>query len=158
MAERLPALPEVGHPEIYYARKGKQAEKRGDHHAHEAYKVGQYVTLALDPNLPWPVKLRYFRHALDRHCHPPPLPEEDVWLFYQRLAHLVREHAGREALRLCLAEDDRYAAMKDMGVSEEEIEEEAENFFRQFITQDECPYWFLEEDWRQLKMIRDQWI
>ena len=63
-SRQLPPLPEIGHPEAYYAKQVHLADRVGDRHAHEAYKVGQYVTLALDPHLSWEEKLKYFRHAL----------------------------------------------------------------------------------------------
>ena len=72
-------------------------------------KVGQYITPALDYRLRWSKKLRYFEHALRRHCNPPQLASDEVWMFYRNLAHLVREHCGKEALRLASEEDDRYA-------------------------------------------------
>lgn len=154
---KFPPLPEIGRAETWYAKHIHEADARGDVYAHEALKVGQYITLGLDPNLPWEEKLRYFRHALKRHCQPPPLPDEDVWSFYKSLAHMVREYAGQEALRLASTEDDMYAARKAMGASEEEIEDDAEEFFAKLVP-DHCPEWFLEEDYDQLKLIRDQWI
>ena len=69
---QLPPLPEIGHPEPYYARQCHLADREGDSHRREAFKVGQYVSLALDPHLSWPEKLKYFQHALKRHCVPPP--------------------------------------------------------------------------------------
>mgnify|MGYP001080803780 FL=1 len=153
----FPPLPEIGHPESWYAKRAREAEHRGEHYAHDAYKVGQYITLALDQHLPWEEKLRYFRHALKRHCQPPPLPDEEVWAFYSSLAALVREYAGREALRIASNEDDMYAAREAMGQPLEAIEDDAEVFFARLIP-DECPEWFSEEDYRQLILIRDQWI
>ena len=157
MPRIFPPLPEIGHPETYYAKQVHRADKRGDQHAHEAYKVGQYVTLGLNPYLPWPDKLKYFRHALKRHCVPPPLPDDDVWMFYRGLADLVRKYAGQEALRLASTEDDLYAARLGMGQTREKIEDEAESFFAKLVPH-ELPEWFNEEDYGQLKLIRDQWI
>lgn len=154
----LPPLPDIGHPEGYYARKVHDADRQGDMHAREAYKVGQYITLAKNPNLGWEDKLRYFCHALRRHCVPPPLPDEEIWLFYQELANLVRAHCGLEALRLASHEDDLYAARLSMGQPKEKIEDEAELFFKKLIHANECPVWFNAEDWEQLKLIRDHWI
>ena len=37
------------------------------------------------------------------------------------------------------------------------IEEDAEQFFARIVPRD-CPEWFNEEDFSQLKLIRDQWI
>ena len=150
-------MPEIGRPESYYAKLVHQADKAGDLHGHESFKVGQYVTLAMDPHLTWEEKLKYFRHALKRHCVPPPLPDDDVWLFYRSLADLVRKYAGLEALRLSSTEDDLYAARLNMGQTREKIEEDAEQFFARLVPP-ECPDWFNEEDYAQLKLIRDQWI
>jgi hypothetical protein len=154
----LPSLPEIGHPESYYARLAHDAQKKGDTHAYEAAKVGQYVTLALDPRLLWEDKLRYFRHALNRHCVPPRIPDDSVWTFYKELQKLVRDFSGREALRIASSEDDLYAAYVAMGQDRLKIEERAETFFGRLISSDQCPDWFHEEDWQQLKLIRDQWI
>jgi hypothetical protein len=158
-SRQFPLLPEIGRPESYYAKLVHRADKAGDVHAHEACKVGQYITLGLDPHLTWDEKLKYFKHALKRHCVPPPYPDDDVWMFYQRLADLVRQYAGQEALRLASLEDDLYAARLSMGQAREKIEDDAETFFLRLLgTSDTCPDWFNETDWSQLKLIRDQWI
>ncbi len=154
----LPKMPELGHPESYYAHRVHDADRHGNAHAHEAHKVGQYITLAMNPVLSWETKMKYFGHALKRHCVPPPLPDEEIWMFYRDLANLVRENAGREALRLASLEDDLYAARLAMGQTKEKIEDEAEVFFGRLIESDPCPPWFNEGDWQQLKLIRDQWI
>lgn len=156
---QLPQMPEIGRPESYYAKLVHTADRQGDTHAHEAAKVGQYVTLALDPSLAWEEKLKYFQHALKRHCVPPPYPDDDVWMFYQQLAELVRAYCGQEALRLESLEDDLYAARLSMGQSRDKIEDDAETFFGRLLgTGDTSPEWFNETDWHQLKLIRDQWI
>lgn len=158
-SRRMPEMPEIGHPESYYAKRCHEADHRNDHNAHEAGKVGQYVTLALDGSLQWEQKLKYFQHALKRHCSPPPYPDDEVWMFYQQLADLVRQHAGAEALRLASLEDDLYAARIQMGQTREKIEDDAETFFGRILGSGEnCPEWFNETDWSQLKLIRDQWI
>jgi hypothetical protein len=158
-SRRMPEMPEIGHPESFYAKSCHDADRRGDHHAHEACKVGQYVTLALDPTLSWEQKLKYFSHALKRHCVPPPYPDDAVWMFYQRLAELVRAYCGQEALRLASMEDDLYAARLQMGQEREKIEDDAESFFGRLLgSGDACPEWFNEADWQNLKIIRDQWI
>jgi hypothetical protein len=158
-SRQLPQMPEIGKPEAYYAKHVHDADKAADVHAHEAYKVGQYVTLALDPHLTWDEKLRYFKHALKRHCVPPPYPDDDVWMFYKNLADLVRQYSGQEALKIASAEDDLYAARISMGQTRETIEDEAEVFFQKLLGNAEsCPDWFSESDWSQLKLIRDQWI
>jgi hypothetical protein len=153
-----PDLPEIGKPEAYYSKLIQDGEKKGDINAHEAAKVGQYVTLAMNPNLKWEDKLRYFRHALRRHCRPPGDSDEELVAYYDRLGDLVRRHCGYEALRMVSAEDDLYAARRALGQPAEDLEEEAEQFFAQFFPPGDCPEWFNPEDWNQLKLIRDQWM
>ena len=152
-------LPEIGKPEMYYARGVREAEANGDVHSREAFKVGQYVTLAIDPTLPWEQKLKYFRHALRRHCQPPPMPDDDVMDYYKRLAELVKQYCGQEALKLACAEDDLWATRKQLGQDDDKIADEAEAFFTKIMgTADACPDHFLTEDWAQIRMIRDQWV
>jgi hypothetical protein len=156
---RLPALPTIGLDEHTYAHAARDAERDGDRHAKEAAKVGLYVTAAMDPHKPWQEKLRNFTHALNRHCHPPPLPDDRVWGFYGDLAHLVKEYCGAEALRLASKEDDFYAARLAMGQPRDAIENEAELFFDQLIGRgDHCPPYMLEDAYETIRMIRDQWI
>jgi hypothetical protein len=155
----LPQLPPVGRPESFYAKLAHEADQAGNVHAHEAAKVGQYITLALDEALSWDDKVKYFRHVLRRHCQPPPFPDDDVAAFYDRLAQLVRLHAGQEALRLASREDDLYAARTSMGQDSKQIEDEAEEFFDKLMGRgDQAPEWINPDDWNQLKLIRDQWI
>ena len=151
-------MPEIGHPESYYAKHVHRADKHGDLHAHEAFKVGQYTTLALNPHLTWSNQLKYFRHAINRHCNPPPYADDQVWMFYRGLADLVRHYAGMEALRRISTEDDTYAKRVSMGQAREMIEDESEVFFKKFIPSEECPDWFKPEDFEMMKMIRNQWI
>ncbi len=156
---QLPDMPPIGRPESFYARQVQISDKLGDLHLHEASKVGQYVTLAIDPRLPWPKKLKYFDHALRRHCNPPPLPDDDVWLFYQQLRNLVRFHCGEQALRLASAQDDDFARRLTTGESRNKLVGEARQFFYDLMTLgNEKPSHFTEEDWIQLKLIRDQWV
>lgn len=158
-AKPMPALPRIGLDESRYAHDARKAEREGDHDAHEAAKVGMYVTLALDPHIGWDQKIRYFKHALRTHCNPPPVPDEATWSFYRELALLVKRYAGQEALRLASREDDFYAARLAMGQTREQIEDDAETFFMKLLgASDHCPDYFLEEDWEQLKLIRDQWV
>ncbi len=151
---QLPEMPPIGRPESFYARQVEIADKRGDLHLHEASKVGQYVTLAIDPRLPWPKKLKYFDHALR-----PPLPDDSVWMFYQQLGNLVRFHCGEQALRLASAMDDDFARRLAGGDSRNQIVIEARTFFYELMTLgNDRPRHFTEDDWMQLKLIRDQWM
>jgi hypothetical protein len=154
----FPPMPDIGMSESHYAQLARQADADGSIYAHEAAKVGQYITLALDTHLDWPAKLRYFQHALKRHCVPPPVPDEPVWIFYRDLADLVRQYAGHEALRLACTEDDLYATRLALGSDRSSVEADAEIFFSQLLGAGDRPDWVSEDDWLQLKLIRDQWI
>ena len=155
----LPGMPEIGHPEAWYSKHVHEAEKDGDAHAREAYKVGQYISLGLDPHLKWEEKLKYFHHALKRHCSPPAGTDAAVARFYANLAILVRQYCGQEALRLASEQDDLYAARLGLGEEREHLEEEAEEFFALLVPAGEqTPAWFNEQDFSQLRMLRDQWI
>ena len=156
----FPPMPEIGLPESYYARLVKKAEASGNVFEHEAAKVGQYVTLGLDPKLDWENKQRYFKHAIRRHCNPPmAVPDEDVWVFFRNLALLVRQYAGQEALCIASAADDRWASRLASGIHKEAVEAEAVEFFSKLMGRgDQQPDWFTDEDWVQLRMIRDHWI
>lgn len=154
----LPAMPELGHTEEYYRQRASLAEKAHDIHAREAAKVGQYVTLGMQDDCDPERRMKYFRHALRRHCAAPPVSDDVVDAFYQRLANFVRMHAGREALRLASVEDDRYAMRLRHGESRIKLVYEARQYFQKLMgPQEWCPEIFLEEDWGQLKLIRNQW-
>ncbi len=157
--KRFPPIPKIGLSDRDYSHLAKDAERRNDVHAREAAKVGMYITSAVRPDLPWEEKLRYFQHALHRHCNPPPYPDEETWLFYKELCALVKRYAGQEALRLASREDDFYAARLSMGQSRDKIEDEAEVFFSRLIGNGiDCPEFLTEDDFHMVKMIRDQWI
>ncbi len=156
---QLPEMPPIGRPESFYARQVQLADKLGDLHLHEASKVGQYITLGIDPRLSWPKKLKYFDHALRRHCNPPPLPDDPTWMFYQHLSNLVRFHCGEQALKLACAEDDEYARRLSTGESKKQLGMIARTFFHELMTLGtDRPVHFTEDDWMQLKLIRDQWV
>ena len=156
---RLPKLPQVGLDEHVYSRLARKADEVGDRHAREAAKVGMYITLALNPKMPWRDKLRHFQHALNKHCHVETKADHKVWKFYHDMAHLVREHCGTEALRLASHEDDLYAARLSMGTPRIEIEREARHFFDSLIGPGkECPDYMLQDEHTLIRMIRDQWV
>src|SRR5947209_4377012 len=111
---RFHPLPVIGHPETFYAKHVKEADAAGDVHAHHSYKVGQYITLGLDPKRPWDEKLKYFRHTLKHHCMPPDESDDQVQVFYDRLIEMVRRYASHEALRLARKEHDAYAMRMDL--------------------------------------------
>ncbi len=153
----IPDMPRIGEPESHYSQQVRRAERRGDSLSRDGNKVGQYISLALAPALEWSEKLRFFQHTLRKHCVPPPFPDEEVWLFYQQLADLVRDYAGAEALRIASTEDDLYDARRGLGADLEKITNEAELFFGRLVPR-EKPSWLNDVDYEQLKLIRDQWI
>ena len=158
VSQNFPALPHIGLPDATYAKAIQLAVAEGDVHTREAYKVSRYLTLAAHPKLAWPDKLRYYQHALQKHCAPP-FPDEDVVRHYAQMAETVRQYCGAEALRLASQEDDLYAARVSLGEERSKIEDDAEVFFGDLLgNADQCPDHFDEIDWAQLKLLRDQWI
>lgn len=153
----LPPLPEIGHSEAFYAQQIHRADKYGNVHLREAMKVAQYITLGIDPHLRWEQKRRYFEHAIRRHCEPPALAVERVWLFYMSLRDLVKQHAGLEALKLASARDDKYAERARLGESRAIINLDATTFFRELMGDGKKPDYFCDEDWQQLMLLRQQW-
>ena len=154
----IPPMPPIGHPESYYARQIHRADKYGQTHIRESLKVGQYVTLGIDPHLRWEQKRRYFEHAIRRHCCPPPLAPEYLWLFYMQLKDMVKQYAGQEAMKICSREDDRLAERVRLGESRARISEDARAFFRQLMGEGKKPDYFSEDDWHQLAVLRDNWL
>jgi len=155
----FPEMPPIGRAEPFYSNLVRKADSEGNVFAHEAAKVGQYINLGLDPALDWPAKVRYFNHALKRHCVAQNSSIARLLDFYEDLADLVRKHAGLEALRIASAEDDRYARRLSEGVHRASIKVEAQLFFSKMLpADDKRPDWFFEEDWQQLKLLSKQWI
>ena len=154
----FPRLPEMGRRETYYATLARRAQENSDPHLRAAAKVCQYITIANNSALDWPAKLTHYQHTLNRHCQPPPYPDDETWLFYRSLSDLVRQHAGQVAFRIASSEDDLFAARLAMGQDREKIEDDAEHFFTMLIPGDGCPEWFNEADYEMLKLIRNQWI
>lgn len=150
--------PEIGLADVAYQQAISQAEAESDVHKRAALKVTRYITLALNPKLPWPEKVRYLSHALKHYCAAPAQDEETL-AFYRQLTELVREHCGAEALRLASQEDEMYATRLALGQERIQIDDEADAFFTGLLgIGDGRPNHFSELDWAQLKMIRDQWI
>ena len=155
----LPDLPVIGEDEHYYADGVARADRDGDRLLRESFKVGQYVTLALDPKAEWPTKLKYFKHVLRRHCVPPGYADAPMKAWFHDLADVVRTHAGQEALKTVCEQDDLFAVRKNMGQVDDDLADDAETFFDPIVPPgDKRPDWYHEDDWRQLKMVRDQWV
>ena len=70
----------------------------------------------------------------------------------------MRTYACQEALRIASSQDDLYAARIAMGQTADKIAEDAEMFFARLCPGDQTPECFNEEDYRQLKLLRDQWV
>src|SRR3954470_5680601 len=82
------AMPVIGYPEAYYLKHVKEADERGDQLGHDAFKVGQYLTLGMGQKEPPERKAKYFGHALRRHASPPPDADAHVRDYYHRLGDL----------------------------------------------------------------------
>jgi len=156
-AHPLPKLPEIGRHDAYYTEMLRRADCAGDKIAHESWKVGQYISMALDSRLDWEKKVRYFDHALRRHCAAPAHAEEKVQAFFRSLATLVRCHAGVEVLRIASRQDDDYARRLSAGEERRLIVRDAEIFFSLIFLREDSPEWLDEEDVAQLKLIQAQW-
>ena len=160
MPQRVfPPMPEIGRPEAFYAKMVHRADKANDTFAHEAYKVGQYVTLGLDHKEPPDRKAKYFGHALRRHANPPPDADGHVQDFYRRLADLVRKSAGQEVLRLTRREHEILQKRQAGGANHEALVAEFGEFFKK-LTGDHAhhrPDWIPTETWEQVRPIRTQW-
>lgn len=156
----LPPMPRIGLPEETYLQVAHKAERNGDDLLFEAAKVGQYVSLAMRKrDAPWAAKLKYFRHALKRHCQPPEHADAMTKDWFKKLASFVKAHIGAEALRLAGEADDRFEARQSMGQSSDDIADDAERFFESICPMcDECPPIYNQEDWLQLKIFRDRWV
>jgi hypothetical protein len=151
--------PVIGHPEAYYVQHAREAEQAGDIHARAACKVGQYVTLGLDRDKPWPQKLQCFNHALKHYCTPPEGADDSLKAFYAKLGEVVRRHAGHEALRLAREKQDEYAIRQSAGATKEEIADDAEIFFPQLLGHEQHkPAWFTEDAWRHLRELEQRWV
>jgi len=151
-------VPVIGYPESYYAKHIKQADEAGDTIAHNAHKVGQYVTLGLDPKRGWEEKCKYFRHTLKHHCVAPSDANEETKAFYKKLHDLVLRYASQEARRIARQEHDSYSMRLDMGVSREALVEEAEVFFPNLLGHGPCPDYFTPEVFNEIKTLRDRWV
>ena len=151
-------LPVIGYPESYYAKHIKQADEAGDMLARCAHKVGQYVTLALDPKISWEEKCKYLKHTLKHHCVPPADCDDETMAFFQKLHDLVCRYASNEAMRLARQENDGYSMRLEMGVPRETLVDEAEVFFPNLLGHGPCPEFLSEQAFNQIKTIRDKWI
>lgn len=157
VVNNLPSLPDLGLSESHYTHAAHQASRAGNVHAHEAAKVGQYITLGINDKLTWEEKLKCFRHALKRHCQCPPMSDPPVEQFYADLTAMVRRYAAEEAMKIASRLDDHFATMLKIGRPRSEITRDAEEYFLDMIPR-ECPEWFNEDDYNTLRIIRDQWI
>ena len=157
----IPSPPAVGREERYYADGVKKADEAGDRLLREAFKVGQYLTLAADPRADWSAKVKYYSHVVRRHCQPPAHAGGEVKAFFAKLLGQVRDQAGADALRICCEQDELFAVRLNMGQTRDDLADDAEEFFDPIVPPNpnsKPPAIYHEDDWRQLVMIRDQWV
>jgi len=151
-------LPVIGHAEAFYVKHVQQAEAAGDPHAKAAYKVGQHVTSALDPKMPWDQKLKRFNHVLGHYCVVPVDADSSLQMFYGKLGDLVRRHAGQEALHSARKHHEEYLRRLKAGEARDKIEEDAEVYFFDLCGHAGCPAWCSKEAWGQITAWRDHWV
>jgi hypothetical protein len=153
------SMPVIGYPEQYYLKHVQDADKSNDILGRDAYKVGQYVTLGVDHKEPPDRKAKYFNHALRRHATAPAGSTVPVADFYQRLADVVRKHAGQEVLRLAKRESEMLQKRLSGGTNRETLKQEFHDFFRKLTGESHhhCPEWLSHECWDQLRAIRSHW-
>ena len=156
--QRFRPLPVIGYPESYYAKHIKQADEAGDIMAHNAHKVGQYVTLGLDQKRDWEERIKYFNHTLKHHCVAPSDADEETKAFYQKLHDLVCRYASQEARRMARQENDSYSMRAEMGVPRETLVEEAEVFFPKLLGHGGCPDYFNPDVFDEIRGLRDKWV
>jgi hypothetical protein len=155
--DKFPQIPELGRENTYYGKVAHKAEKQGDLYTRAAYKVAQYITLAKEATN-WPEKEKYLRHAIEKHAHPKPPIDDDVWAFYNQLKEWVQREAGIEARKLTAFEDESYTERVGQGEPKFRITSEAAQFFRQLLGQSgEQPEWFNEHDYRFLRLMQQKW-
>ena len=155
---KVPRIPALGQPERFYATRAREAREEGDVHGLHAFKVAQYITAAQGEELSWDEKVRNYDHALNQHCEAPPMADDNVWMFYGKLAELVRQHAAHEAFGIAQRIDAIYNERLQNGVAWREIERSATHFFGKMVSSQRCPRWFKEEDYRQLVILRNFWV
>jgi len=152
-ASRFHPLPVIGHPDIFYVKQIESAERAGDVHALESQKVGRYITLAMDPAMPWEEKLRHLLHAMKRHCTPVEGAAPDVQAFYQRLADLVRRHAGQEALRF-LAKETASLRLRQQTSDPAVLRQQVAELRKRVVGDtNACPRWMTQEAWDQVSRL-----
>jgi hypothetical protein len=151
-------MPVIGHPPAFYDRHIKQAEAAGDVHARASYKVGQYVTEAVDPKVPLEHKLKCFRHVLNHHCTEPEGADEPTKRFYAKLRDVVRRHACTESLHAAQRFSADATKRLASGTPREQIEDEADAFFASLLGHERTPEWCTKEIADQIARIRQQWV
>ena len=151
-------LPVIGHPEAWYTKHIEQADAAGDSLARCSYKVGQYVTLALDPKRTWEEKVKFFRHCLKHHCTPQAEADAETLAFCQKLRALVQRYASQEARKLAHVEHDGYSMRLEFGVPKETLADEAEVFFPRLLAHGTCPEYLTPEAYSEICRLRDRWI
>jgi hypothetical protein len=152
----LPTLPELGRENTYYGKVAHKAEKKGDVRTHAAYKVAQYITLGKEANN-WPDKVKYFRHAIEKHAKPRPPIDDAVWAFYQQLQDWVRQEAGVEAMRTVQIEDEFFTARVNQNEARFRIVSDAARFFRDILGAGDKPNWFTDADFEKLRRYQLKW-
>ena len=151
-------MPVIGHPAAWYDRHVQQAEAAGDVHARASHKVGQYVTEAIDPKVPWEHKIKCFKHALKHYSAAPENADDGLKSFYKKLGDVVRKYASNEALQH--AQRFNMTAQKRItqGTERASMEDEADDFYTNLLGHERTPEWCTPEVADRIGKLRQQWV
>jgi len=151
--------PVIGHPDHWYKSHAEQAEAAGDMLARCAYKVGQYITLGLDPHRSWEEKAKYFRHCLKHHCIAASDATPDEIVFRQKLRAIVLRHAGQEGLNLARKAHADFKMRLEMGATRDVLAEDADDLFLMLLgNSGSHPEFFTPEVYEEIRSLRNRWV
>lgn len=153
----LPDVPfALGEDNTHYGKLAHKAEKNGDLHTASAFKVAQYITLGREENEDLAKKIKYFKYALEKHAHPKPPIDDEVWAFYLKLQDWIRTECGAEALRLARKEDEFLSDRVKLNELRFRLVSDAAQFYPKLVPAD-CPDHYKPEDYEQLKRLQYKW-
>jgi hypothetical protein len=151
-------MPVIGHPAAWYDRHVQQAEAAGDVHARASHKVGQYVTEAIDPKVPWDHKIKCFKHALKHYSAAPENADDGLKLFYKKLGDVVRKYASNEAMQQAQRFNAEAQKRIAQGTERASVEDEADDFYTHLLGHERTPEWCTADVADRIAKLRQQWV
>jgi ferredoxin-NADP reductase len=151
--------PVIGHSDHWYKSHIEHAEAAGDPLARCAFKVGQYITLGVDPHRSWGEKSKYFHHSLKHHCVAGSDATPDEIIFRQKLRDFVTRCAGQEASSMALKANSDFKMRLEMGTSRDVLAEEADEMYLVLLgSSGSRPDFFTPEVFEEIRSLRDRWV